>query len=263
MGMRNLSRCVAWICFSILPWSLAAVASGAPAKPLLDGMTAMQSSLAALRPEIGDATVSGIEFDSARGVWHFRLDRDPGKMPASLVVTLDEATGVVCARDPATGQCVAQGSVAAQLKQARDRRTAREDAVLHPAPDLQGVMVALVRYQATAKDGYVHANRMPLYVSMSWPDGKRQLDLSPGAIQSLADTGLRLLPGSVWPSGKAPPTLTMMRMSVGLPMRRQDGDYNVQYGFWCGGLCASWHSAVLRHDAGGWHVLTSNMDAIS
>lgn len=260
--MRNLSRCIAWICFAILPSGVAALAQVAPAKPLLDGMAAMQTALAALRPEIGDATISGIEFDPARGVWHFRLDRDPSKAPASLVVTLDEATGAVCAHDPASGQCVTQGSVAVQLKQARERRTAQEDAVLHPPPDLQGVMVALVRYQATAKDGYVHANRMPLYVSMSWPDGKRQLDLSPGAIQHLADTGLQLFPASAWPSGKAP-TLTMMRMSVGLPMRRPDGDYDVQYGFWCGDLCASWHSAVLRHDAGGWHVLTSNMDAIS
>src|SRR5690348_18424269 len=112
--MRNGKRCVAWICFAILPSCLTALAQGAPAKPLLDGMAAMQSSLAALRPEIGDATVSGIEFDPAHGVWHFRLDRDPSKAPASLVVTLDEATGAVCAHDPASGQCVAQGSVAAQ-----------------------------------------------------------------------------------------------------------------------------------------------------
>lgn len=261
--MRNPGRCVAWICFAILPSGLAALAQGAPARPLLDGAGAMQASLAALRPGIGDAKVSGIDFDSARGVWHFRLDRDPSKAPASLEVTLDETTGAVCARDPASGRCVAQGSVAAQVEEARARRAAQENAVRHPAPDLQGVMVALVRYQATAKDGYVHDNRMPLYVSMSWPDGTRQLDLSADAIRRLAGTGLRLFPGSAWPSGKPPPAPTMMRMTVGLPMRRQDGDYDVQYGFWCGDLCASWHAAVLRHDAAGWHVLTSNMQAIS
>jgi len=253
---------VAWICLLALSCGLA-VAQEAPPKPLLDGMTAMQSALAALRPEVGDASVSGLEFDPARGIWHFRLDREPGKSPASLVVTLDEATGAVCAHDPASGRCVAQGNVATQLQQTRERRAAQDDAVLHPPPDLQGVMVALVRYQATAKDGYVHANRMPLYVSMSWPAGDRQLDLSAEAIRRLADTGLKLFPGSAWPAGNAPPPLTMMRMSVGLPMRRQDGDYDVQYGFYCGDLCASWHTAVLRHDAGGWHVLTSRMDGIS
>ena len=30
-------------------------------------------------------------------------------------------------------------------------------------------MMALIRYQAQAKDGYLHANRMPLYVSLGWP----------------------------------------------------------------------------------------------
>lgn len=261
--MQNVGRCFAWIVFAVLPSGLAALAQGAPAKSLLDGMTAMQTSLAVLRPSLGDGAVSGLEFDPARGVWHFRLDRDPGRAPASLEVTLDETTGAVCARDAASGQCVAQGSATAQLKEARERRVATEDAVRHPAPDLQGVMVALVRFQATAPDGYVHANRMPLYVSMSWPDGVRQLDLSPDAIHRLGDTGLQLFPGSAWPSGKHPPDLTMMRMGVSLPMRRQDGDYDVQYGFWCGTLCASSHTAVLRHDANGWHVVTSRMDAIS
>lgn len=260
--MRMAGRYLGWISFALIPASGVALAQGAPARPLLDGMDAMQASLAALRPEIDDATISGIEFDPSRGVWHFRLDRDISKAPASLEVTLDEATGAVCARDPAVRQCVAQGSVAAHLGEARVRRAAQQDAVLHPAPDLQGMMVALVRYQATAKDGYVRANRMPLYVSMSWPDSGLQRDLSADAIRQLVDTGLRLFPGSAWPSGKAP-MQQRMRMNVGLPMRRPDGDYDVQYGFWCGDLCASWHTAVLRHDARGWHVLSSNMEAIS
>jgi hypothetical protein len=257
---RNLVRCLAWICLAVLPSGLA-LARGVPARPLLDGMAAVQASLAAL-PDVGDGTISAIDYDAARGVWHFRLERDPRKPPASLEVTLDEATGVVCGHDPATGQCVAQGSAAAELRKASERRAAQQDAVRDPAPDLQGVMVALVRYQATAKDGYVRQNRMPLYVSLGWPDGNRQLDLSPDAIRSLADTGLQLFPGSAWPTGKAPPDLTMMRMGVGLPLRRPDGDYDVQYGFGCGSLCGSSHSAVLRHDAQGWHVLASHMDAI-
>ena len=258
--VRKLARCLAWICFAVLPPGLA-LAGALPARPVLDGMAAVQASLAAL-PQIGDGSISAIEYDAARGVWHFRLDRDPADGPASLEVTLDEATGAVCAHDPATGQCVAQGSVAAELRAARERRAAQQDAVRRPAPDLQGVMVALVRYQATAKDGYVRQNRMPLYVSMDWPEGDRQLDLSPVAIHRLADTGLQLFPGSAWPTGKAPADLTMMRMGVGLPMRRPDGDYDVRYGFGCGSLCGSSHSAVLRHDAGGWHVLASHMDAI-
>jgi hypothetical protein len=52
-------------------------------------------------------------------------------------------------------------------------------------------------------------------------------------------------------------------MWTGLPTRRDDGDYDVQYGFWCGTLCASDHAAVLRHDGTAWHVVSSVMNSIS
>lgn len=222
MAMRHLCRRAAWICLATVPLGLAVLAQGSPTRPQLDGMAAMQAALAALRPDVGDGMVSAVSFDPSSGVWHFRLDRDPSKTPASIEVTLDETSGAVCARDPAaSGDCIARGSVAAQLKEARTRRAAQEEAAAHPAPDLQGVMIALVRYQTTAKDGYIHGGRMPLYVSMYWPDHVRRLDLSPDAIQRLADIGLRILPGSAWPSGKAPPEARMMSMGVGLPLRRR------------------------------------------
>ena len=266
--MRIPARFVALVCLVTLSFCVTATepqAAAPGAKPLLDGMAAMQMSLAALRPSLGDGSISRIEFDSGRGEWRFQVDRGPDKMPPTLVVTLDEATGAVCAHDPASGRCVAEGSAAAQLKQARERRAAMAEAVRHPAPDLQGVMMALVRYQATSKDGYLHANRMPLYVSVSWPEGSREVDLSSDAIHKLADSGLKLFPGSAWPTPKdgRMPAATSMRMSVGLPMSRPDGNYDVQYGFYCGDLCASWHTAVLHHDASGWHVVSSHRDGIS
>ncbi|MEP7184372.1 MAG: hypothetical protein ABI767_00930 [Rhodanobacter sp.] len=263
--MRNLFRYFAWACLPLLQFGPTGHAHAAtPAKPLLDGMSAMQASLAALQPKLGDGVVGELNFDPASGVWKFRFDRGQGLAPPTLEVTLDEATGAICARDPASGQCFARGNATTQLKQARDQRLAQEEAVQHPAPDLQGVMVALVRYQANAKDGYLRANRMPLYVSLYWPDGSRSLDLSGQAIRQLADTGLKLFPGSASPaSQKDVLTEPTMKMSVGLPMRRQNGDYEVQYGFYCGSLCASWHTAVLHRDEDGWHVLTSHMDAIS
>jgi hypothetical protein len=236
-----------------------------PSKPVLDGMTAMQLSLGALST-LGDGAVGAINFDAARGVWRFRLNRDQGTTPATIEITLDESTGAVCARDPAMppATCFARGSAATQLRQARDERAALEEAVKHPPPDLQGVMMALIRYQAQAKDGYLHANRMPLYVSLGWPDGSRQLDLSRDAIGQLADLGLKIFPASAWPaSHEIIPEAPRMMMGVGLPMHRKDGDYEVKYGFSCGSLCASSHTAVLRRDAKGWHVVSSRMDAIS
>lgn len=263
--MRNIIRSLVWLCLPLLQFGPTVYGHAAtPAKPVLDEMSAMQASLGGLRPKLGDGAVGAMKFDSASGVWQFRFDRVHGMAPPTLEVTLDEATGEICARDPSSGQCFARGSAAVQLKQAREQRVAQEEAVQRPAPDLQGVMIALVRYQAYAKDGYLRANRMPLYVSLNWPDGSRSLDLSKDAIRQLAVTGLKLFPASASPGSRNDALQEpRMQMMVGLPMRLQDGDYEVRYSFYCGSLCASWHTAVLHRDEGGWHVLTSRMDAIS
>lgn len=265
--MPPMTRWLIWICLPLLSLGPPAYVDAAiQAKPVLDSMMAMQLSLGALRPTLGDGAVGAMNFDAASGVWQFRFDRGPGTNPATLEISLDESTGAVCAHDPVlpAGTCFARGGVAAQLKQARDERAAMEEAVQHPPPDLQGVMMALIRYQAQAKDGYLRANRMPLYVSLGWPDGSRQLDLSREAIGQLADLGLKIFPASAQPaSHEIIPEASRMRMGVGLPMHRKDGDYEVKYGFSCGSLCASSHTTVLRHDAKGWHVVSSRMDSIS
>jgi hypothetical protein len=54
-----------------------------------------------------------------------------------------------------------------------------------------------------------------------------------------------------------------MNLSVGIPTRRPDGDYEVTFGFLCGSVCASQHTAILRYDASGWRVLSSEMNWIS
>ncbi|QRP62464.1 hypothetical protein I6J77_09885 [Rhodanobacter sp. FDAARGOS 1247] len=263
--MRKIIRCLVWVCLLLLQFGPTEYAhADTPAKPLLDGMSVVQVSLGVLRPKLGDGAVGAVNFDPASGVWQFRLDRGQGSVTPTLEITLDESTGEVCAQDPVSGQCVARGSAAAKLKQARDERVAQEDAVRRPAPDLQGVMIALVRYQVQAKDGYLRANSMPLYVSLSWPDGSRSIDLSEDSIRQLADTGVELFPASALTASRRDAReKPWMQMGVGLPMRRQDGNYEVMYGFYCGPLCASSHTAVLRHDAEGWHVLTSTMNTIS
>lgn len=263
--MRNLVGNLVWVCLAWLLLGTAAHADAAtPAKPLLDGMTAVQSSLGALVPKLGDGTVAAVNFDAVRDEWQIRFDRGQGAAPATLEIALDESTGKVCAHAPGVATCFAKGSVAALLKQVRDQRAAQAEAVQHPAPDLQGVMMALIRYQVTAKDGYLRANPMPLYVALSWPDNRRRLDLSADAIRQLADTGLNLFPGSAKPaSTKNAVENTEMMMGVGLPVHRQDGDYDVNYDFYCGNLCASSHTAVLHRDAKGWHVVSSRMNSIS
>lgn len=263
--MRHVFRSFALLCLLLVSLGGTASTPGtAPAEPLLDGMTAVQSSLGALVPQLGDGTVAAVDFDATRGQWQIRFDRGPGLNPATLEIVLDEATGDVCARTPGAKPCFARGNVAALIEQVRVQRAAQEEAVQHPPPDLQGVMIALIRYQAAGKDGYLRANPMPLYVSLNWPDGRRPLDLSQDSIRRLADTGLAVFAGSTAPTpAKNAESNQAMVMGVGLPLRRKDGDYDVNYGFYCGMLCASWHVAVLHHDGKGWHVVSSHMNGIS
>lgn len=239
----------------------------ARADPLFDPMTAMQTAMAALAPTFsGDASIGAIEFDPARSEWHFTVDRPTAKLLPRALVTLDERTGRVCARDREAARvaCAIRGDVSASLDTLRRQRVAIAKALAHPPPDLQGMMGALIRYQALNPEGYLHQNRMPVYVSMSWPDHRLPLDLSTEEIDKLRDVGLPLHPGSALPK-RDPRAVNrgLMAMSVSLPLRRADGDYDVQYGAVCGSLCGSWWAAVMHHDATGWHVISTQMNAIS
>lgn len=131
-----------------------------------------------------------------------------------------------------------------------------------PPPDLQGVMRAVLRSQ-TASGGYLESNRMPVYVSIGSPKGESAIDLSTESIRDLGEIGVQLMPGSAW---QLPPEGTRvgkaMSMSLGIPTRRADGDYDLKFGFFCGGACGSQHEAVLRHDTSGWRVLSSEMGLI-
>jgi hypothetical protein len=240
-------------------------ANGQEKQPLLDGMEAMQAGFAAVESKFGrgDANVNGPDFDQTTTEWRMVIERGEAATYHRFLVTIDESSGVVCVREAPAPDCVARGDATVALKAARDKLQALAEAALNPPPDLQGVMVAVIRHQM-ASGGYLASNRMPLYVSLKSPKDDTMIDLSPESIQSLGDTGLQLMPGSAW---KAPPNGThvgaTMNMGVGTPTRRPDGDYDITFGFYCGSLCASGHKAVLRRDASGWHVISSVMESIS
>ena len=129
-------------------------------------------------------------------------------------------------------------------------------------PDLQGVMKAVLRQQADV-DAHLATSRMPLYVSIRDHAGKGMIDLSPESILALEHTGFLLLPGSAWqPPSDDTRVGTAMQLSLDTPAKRPDGDYDVAFGYWCGKACSSQYDAVLRHDASGWHVLSSAMRSV-
>lgn len=148
------------------------------------------------------------------------------------------------------------------LKAAQASTQGNVEVAVAAPPDLQGVMKAVVRQQADV-DAHLASSRMPLYVSIRAPAGNGMVDLSPESIQALERTGFLLLPGSAWqPPSDDTRVGTVMRLSMGTPIKRPDGDYDVTFGYWCGKACSSQYDAVLRHDASGWHVLSSVMSSI-
>lgn len=234
-------------------------------RPLLDGMQAMEAGFATLDSRFGrgDSSVDGPDFDQASNEWRMYIERGGDTASRRFLVTVNESSGLVCAKESPVSGCVARGDASVALQAARDKLRGLADAVLNPPPDLQGVMIALIRHQLASK-GYLASNRMPLYVSLKSPKDDSMIDLSPESIRALGDTGLQLLPGSAWkPPESGTHVGATMNMGVGTPTRRADGDYDITFGFWCGGLCASGHQAVLRHDVSGWHVISSVMNSIS
>ena len=240
-------------------------AYGQEKQPLLDGMQVMESGFTAVESRFGrgDSNVSGPDFDQASNEWRMLIERGEGITHRRFFVTINESSGVVCVRESPAGDCVARGDTVAALQAARDKLRDLAEAALNPPPDLQGVMIAVIRHQLRP-GGYLASNRMPLYVSLKSPKDDRMIDLSPESIRSLGDTGLPFLPGSAWKAPQSGTRVgTTMTMGVGTPTRRPDGNYDITFGFWCGGLCASSHTAVLRYDTSGWHVISSMMNSIS
>lgn len=233
-------------------------------QPLLDAMQALELGSAAVDSKAGrgDSTINGPEFDQASNEWRMMIERSEGAAYRRFFVSLNESSGLVCVH-ALTSECAPREDAMQALQDARDKRRGLADAALNPPPDLQGVMVAVIRHQLDA-GGYLAGNRMPLYVSLHLPGGDRPVDLSAESIRSLGDTGLQLRAGSDWKAPESGAQVhTAMRMGVGTPTRRADGDYDITFGFWCGPLCASSHAAVLRYGSSGWHVISSEMKSIS
>lgn len=210
----------------------------------------------------GDSAIDGPHFDRLAKEWRMVVERDATSALHRYLITINESSGEVCVRALPATDCAARGDVGVALKAARDKRQGLAEASLNPPPDMQGVMKAVLRSQL-ASDGYLASNRMPVYVSIGSPRGDRAIDLSPESIRDLGEIGGQLMPGSAWqPPPEGMRVGATMRMGLGVPTRRGDGDYDLQFGFYCGSVCGSQHEAVLRHDASGWRVLSSEMGAI-
>lgn len=251
---------VAWAGGSLLPVAANEI------KPILPAQAAMDIALKLA----GEATHShtyatqGIRFEPSTREWTVDIEAGvDANSTKRFVATMNESTGLACLQLLPRVGCVAQADMHQTLVDAKVKAEAEAMARKYPAPDLQQMAEVLIRHQFGAeyspKSG---ATRSRYFVSIPSPDAKGSVDLSPEIVASLKRDGIETYPRAAWKQGSGNVSFDR-QFSVGLPVRRPDGNYDVPYGYYCGPLCAGWFTAVMKHDAAGWHVVSTVMNAIS
>jgi len=122
---------------------------------------------------------------------------------------------------------------------------------------------ALIRYDLLHADSYLAANPGYFYVDVD------EHDLPRGIAESLSTESHHFYPASdldprYFDTEADVDDQSKSTMSIGEFIRRGDGTMEVSYSFYCGPLCASGNTAVLKRDeAGEWVVVSSKMHWIS
>jgi hypothetical protein len=181
----------------------------------------------------------------------------------NFVAHVNESTTLACLEEPPAAGCVAEQDIHQLVDDTRERAAALAMAKQRPAPDLQQLAVVILRDQTKAeRSGNPVVPRALYFVSIPSPDTNAVADLSPEGIAELRKDHIDAFPGSAWSQGSTNGSMAM-RVSVGLPLRRRDGNYDVPYSYYCGPLCAGWYTVVMSHDQSGWHVVSSVMNSVS
>lgn len=117
----------------------------------------------------------------------------------------------------------------------------------HPPPGSQYVMAeVLLRHELAAPASHLgaHGSRCPCYVRVG------DQDMPAEHAAALANTGVTFLPESAWSSGKG------LRVHIGLPRTRWNGNFDVAVGYGCDAQrCEQSATTLLRYDGSRWRVI--------
>lgn len=117
----------------------------------------------------------------------------------------------------------------------------------HPPPGSQYAMAeVLLRHELAAPGSHLgtQGSRCPCYIRV----GAQALPADHAA--ALADTGVTFLPESAWSAGKG------LRVHIGLPRTRWNGNFDVAVGYDCDAdRCEQSASTLMRYDGSRWRVL--------
>lgn len=256
---------VLWVVFTVCAVSSPLHAMD-QVQPILDGAAAMNIAvkLATEATHGHNYSIPDMRFDSSTREWTAKIDAslDPHSTKR-FVATVNESTGLACLELPPATGCVIRENIQQIVTDTQAKTEALAMARKYPAPDLQNMADILLRYQFSGDPFHRNdTSRARYFVSIPSPDTTGLVDLSSDVAARLKQDGIETYPGSFWKEGAENGSMSM-HFSIGLPVRRPDGNYDVSYGYYCGSLCAGWYTAVMKHDARGWHVVSTVMNAVS
>jgi hypothetical protein len=114
-----------------------------------------------------------------------------------------------------------------------------------PAGSEYAMAAVLLRYELSMPLSYLGANRnrCPCFVSVADNDPPQAW------LAALATTGVRFLPASTWHPGDG------IRIRIGPPRSRWNGNFDVALSYDCGLNCAKASAALLRYNGRNWRVI--------
>jgi hypothetical protein len=120
----------------------------------------------------------------------------------------------------------------------------------------------IIQHELASSDSYLTLNAVrstfglvSLFISVD------NRDLPDSYLQQLSSDRLRFLPKSARNCPKnVRMDLSCWRIDISAPVLRSDGDYDLRHIYYCGGLCGSEHSAVMRLKLDKWQIIHTNLD---
>src|SRR4051794_28315470 len=136
-----MRRMTGFLCLAL---AVTATAQAAEPPPWLSQMDAVNISTAVGRkiPGARDMNITPYPYDTNLHRWVTLIVPGEGER---FIVTIDEATGNVCALYEHHDDCAATGSAKEEIAVAKARLQAREDAARMPAPDIDGMLIVLLQ----------------------------------------------------------------------------------------------------------------------
>ncbi|QWT20185.1 hypothetical protein KPL74_20870 [Bacillus sp. NP157] len=231
--------------------------------PILSQMDAIDLSSRVARqvPGVTDLVIAPMPYESGNHRWVTLFKPNTGE---GFIVTLDENTGDICALFEHHDDCAAKGSASEAIAKVKADTAAREDAKLHPPPDLEDLWLTVLLKVAPSTKPAPNSPESTWYVSVS-TGGDKAVDLPASVIAKAKIEGIRILPASAAPKDTVGNggMQGAYHYGIGVPLKRPDGNYDVTYGHYCGPMCAGSTTLVMEHGTYGWRVVSSRSNWVS